>query len=337
MSQTDSLKRLIENYRLKVIMGEKHIDPASMVRDRCKYHKGCRGTECPEFLKHLPPFEKWIRVDRFVGEYMTGIADLAADGRSPDFDWSNELAIKKGMLDILEDCVNAGAEQEVRFRKLIPMAIAETAAFDADDQKAKFTPARDELLLDTYRWLRPRVSSQLAGGNQGTLKGRVFSDSIMGSWTVKFLEGLSRFNQNGRVRRVKREDKTELVVEPFPSEQLVGNFLNFMGAQGQYTILEKRRRVLRHAAASVDGDVEDESMQRDEQVELKEWQQHVFTSVTDAILAMPEPHRSVFQLMDIEGKSMAEAADILGKTVNSLKNLRRSGKAMLQELIPIQG
>lgn len=343
MAITESLKRLIESYRLKVMNGEKHIDPVSMVRDRCKYCKRCRGAGCKEVMMDLPEFEKWLRIDRFVGEYMSGIADLAANGRSPDVDWSNELAIKKGMLDLLDDCVNAGAEQEVRFQKLIPVAIAEMAAFDAEDQKTKFTPARDELLLDTYRWLRPRVSSQLAGGNQGSLKGRVFSDSIMGRWTVKFLEGLSRFNQNGRVRRVKWGDTTELVEEPFPSEQLVGNFLNFMGAQGQYTIFERRADVLRYAKVSAYGSESASEIEDDcEQPDAVAHRNFVATSLALAVEALPEPHRTVVRMMDFEGKSEKEVAAHIwpeadpASKVGSVKGYHARAKKMLKSLITIE-
>jgi hypothetical protein len=341
MATTDSLQRLIESYRLKVVVGEKHIDPASMVRDRCKYCKRCRGAGCKEVMQDLPAFEKWLRVDRFVGEYMSGVADLAGDGRSPDVDWSNDLAIAKGMLDIIDDCVNAAAEEEVRLRKLIPAAIAETAAHDRAAEQAVPTPARDKLLVDTYRWLRPQLSEQLNGSNWQTLAGKVYSSSIMGWWTVKFLEGLGRFNQRCRVRRVKQGDATEVIEEPFAPEQLVGNFLNFMGARKHHALRESVARVRRHAAASVHGEegafeIEDGSVQPDEQVALEERRQHVITSVTDAVRVLPEPHRSVFRLMDIEGRSMADAAEILGKTKNSLKHIHPAAVRMVRELVPIQ-
>jgi hypothetical protein len=345
---TNSLQWLIDNYRQKVIMGEKHVDPESMVRDRCKLCGKCKRAGrkgmtlgCPDVMKDLAPFQKWIRVDRFVGEYMSGIAGLAADGRAPDVDWSNDLAIAKGMLDILDDCVNAAAEQEVRLRKLIPKAIAEAAANDSDAEEATPTPARDELLLDIYRWLRPQVSRQLAGGNQRTLEGKVFSSSIMGWWTVKFLNGLARFNPRFQVRRVNVDGATKLIEKPFPPEQMVGNFLNFLSAQKGYTFKERRNYVLQHSAVSVQGEdgsieIEDDELQPDMRVALEEWRQHAHTSITDAVRVLPEPHRSVFQLMDIQGKSMAEAAELLGKTKDSLKHIHPAAIRMVRKLVPIQ-
>jgi DNA-directed RNA polymerase specialized sigma24 family protein len=157
----------------------------------------------------------------------------------------------------------------------------------------------------------------------------------MGKWTVKFLEGLARFDQEYRVRRVKRYGTTEKIADPFPPEQLVGNFLNYMRARKYHVEWEGVAKERRNAAASLhyDGrmfEIEDE---RERLESLEEWKRHAYASIMDAARVLQEPHRSVFRLMDIEGKSMAEAAAELGRTIDSLKHIHPAAVRMVRELV----
>lgn len=325
MHKSESLARLVNSYRYKVITGEKHIDPEAMVRNPCRHCQECAGQGCPHVMRDLPAFENWIRVDRFVSKYLNDIANLAAKGLSPDMHRSRELALANEMIDseILDECVNAAAETEFRLFRLIPAAIAECKAVRANPKAS--TPARDELLLDIYRWLRPKLSLQLAS-NEGTLKGNVPTASVLDAWTVHFLERLELFNTEFRIQRDS--------ALPIPSDQLVGNFLNYVSAHAQYEKLEKRRLAKRNSAQSIHSDngqleVADDRILSPEEVE------RIFQidSLGAAIQRLPEPHRQAIE-MQLAGHKLAEIAGSLGKSVGQVKNTLRSARNMLHEWMP---
>jgi hypothetical protein len=311
---SDPVQRLMDRYRALVIQGEKDIDPGKILRGKCRHCRRCRGRGCPDVLALRPAFEKAIRIEQFLWAYMTGLAELAREGRAPDLAWLRRLASRLGTTDLLDACLNAAASQEVRVRLLLPRAAA------GDDD------ARNELMMQTFLWLRPQVSARLHGGAFDTLVGRVSSGELMGRWNERFLDTLAQFDPAA-----------------YPDSLVVGRFLDFAGCQQRDVFREALRGASRSPATTLDRrgsapQLTDPALRPDERLLEKERQQHlpaVAQSVTRAVEQLPTPHRTVVQLIDFEGKDPGAVAARLGLTPESLKGYLAHARKLLKELVGI--
>lgn len=329
------LKCLMGAYRQKVIQGERYIDSKKMIRARCRYCDKCkRRGDCDMNL--LPAFEALIRIDEFVSVYMRGIAKLAADGRSPDPHWATELASSTKFLDICDECVKAATEEEKRLRKCIPDAINEVKALAATNNKDKDSPCRaprctpccNQLLEDIYRWFRPEVNAQLRT-SWPSLSGQVSSGSIMCYWTFKFFERLEGFETTFRI-----QGKEQVA---FPPEQLVGNFLNFMTAQKQFTFKECFRRLLRNAVDSLHTSGVEYEIAADTPTPLQllvedEQNTEVQLAMGKALLQLSAEELKII-FMDQEGETNEEIAEAIGVSLGSVNGKLTRARKKLRSIL----
>jgi hypothetical protein len=277
---SDSIQRLLDQYRNLVMQGEKHIDPRKILQAKCRSCQRCGGRGCPDRMALLTQFEQSIRVEHFVWGYLTGLAELARERRTPDLSWLLDLAAEHGVTDILDDCLNAAAAQQVRVRLLLSRT-------DAHED------ARDELMVRTFLWFRPRIVARL-GVADDTLEGRASSGDLMALWHRTFL---------ARLRAFPSAD--------CPEELLVGCFLNFIG----------RPRPI------VDRETSPPASSRSSSANVPA------RSVTEAVGLLPEPHRSVARMLDFEGDSAEATAARLGLTVDSVPSLHRTARRLLRDLV----
>jgi RNA polymerase sigma factor (sigma-70 family) len=162
----------------------------------------------------------------------------------------------------------------------------------------------------------------------------------MGRWADRFLKSVGNFNMTMRPIFTNQDGQRIVRAQPFPPEQLVGNFLNFARARMQHVLLEAVRSIRnddrRFTGLDANLEFEEGGPTPSDIAADEESRAIAITSVTQALRVTPEPHRTVVQMIYFEGKSLKEVADRLDRTIDSVKHLHATAKKLVKQLITTQ-